>query len=976
MKIVKNSNGVRHFSVCANLADMQAANELREQVSVMIKSSLTRILDSACDRYTDDKFVRIQKVAIDLGDIPKTELMSMLPVLFERKIHQLFSGLKNGMWERPEMDGVQVMDEQTLIVQYFTHYLQYGTIPWHLEGGVEKLSFQEVLQIVISSDNNLFRDTFFEMLRFEQARKRLLPWFEKADLLQMLKSSLVPEAFQGVVQLQTALTEMMAFTEHFTSAESAFFSQALSEFILFVAADLYKTKEVFSLARLTDEFIAFLTVHKKLTPEKWLKGLIPRLLRDTQSKTNTHAYFEDVVEQLFSYYAEHFVDSIHHLGYADIPHYDNVPMWKTKLQQLQPQTGAGFACFVQQLYANIDKQIPAKHQPLVKRLAAEVVWEALQTAQIGWKQFEASLVSLSKRITCAIPIDAQNIAKQVFDLSNAQKIKLGILAESDAPDILPETADDKRPRPSQNDIEKIQDAGEKAVPENATEGAAYGSDNRRKVDIRRESSFDILLARDYWALFIRAGINPFYKVYREPVKKLLDLFAQYLYRASEDARQIISAFPPEELALPAVWIRKYFGEDLYTQYVKIVNAEKNISLEEDLEYEQIILIRFFRSGTFPWPEVQQKGQEELITTITSFFTPENRKLLIATLRHTCFFENAKAVERVFAQLPLQLCRKLVKIRDLHFYEAQEAFRQDQAAIKRQQKAGIERFAHETWMSSDEIVSLFIDFKEKRIMPGYTVKDQADLLFIQIKKQAEKRPYEVAAMLVGMEKELVDYIFRAFSKQQKELVKKLVRRYRLKFESLASEIEEAEKRDNELHIKIEDPENSNAAYFLRNAGLVLLNPYLRRLFSRFELTTKKAFVSDFAREKAMHVLQYIATGSDKHDEHDMILNKVIVGMPVQYPMKYDIALNDKEKEVCDGLLKAIIQNWEALKNTSVEGLRASFFLREGGLTNEPQGWRLRVEKKAYDVLLAKLPWGYAMLHMPWMQIPLYTDWEDQ
>jgi len=76
-----------------------------------------------------------------------------------------------------------------------------------------------------------------------------------------------------------------------------------------------------------------------------------------------------------------------------------------------------------------------------------------------------------------------------------------------------------------------------------------------------------------------------------------------------------------------------------------------------------------------------------------------------------------------------------------------------------------------------------------------------------------------------------------------------------------------------------------------------------------------------------------------------------------------------------LLEAVIKNWTVLKNTSNDGLRTSFLLRKGSLNKDENGWKLRVEKKTFDILLSKLPWGYTMIHLPWMQFPVLTEWEE-
>jgi hypothetical protein len=76
-----------------------------------------------------------------------------------------------------------------------------------------------------------------------------------------------------------------------------------------------------------------------------------------------------------------------------------------------------------------------------------------------------------------------------------------------------------------------------------------------------------------------------------------------------------------------------------------------------------------------------------------------------------------------------------------------------------------------------------------------------------------------------------------------------------------------------------------------------------------------------------------------------------------------------------LLHALITNWEKLRNTSVDGLRQSFLLREGRLLRKESdgSWSLTVSTKAYDMLLDSLPWRFSTVRLPWMQTVLHVKW---
>jgi len=85
------------------------------------------------------------------------------------------------------------------------------------------------------------------------------------------------------------------------------------------------------------------------------------------------------------------------------------------------------------------------------------------------------------------------------------------------------------------------------------------------------------------------------------------------------------------------------------------------------------------------------------------------------------------------------------------------------------------------------------------------------------------------------------------------------------------------------------------------------------------------------------------------------------------------MTEAEFELSEQMLKAVTQSWDKLKNTSVDNLRVSFLQREGAMTNKDGDWVIRVEQRAYDVLLATLPWGLGMVRHSWMQQTIFIEW---
>lgn len=160
-----------------------------------------------------------------------------------------------------------------------------------------------------------------------------------------------------------------------------------------------------------------------------------------------------------------------------------------------------------------------------------------------------------------------------------------------------------------------------------------------------------------------------------------------------------------------------------------------------------------------------------------------------------------------------------------------------------------------------------------------------------------------------------------------------------------------------------------------AGLVILGVYLESLFNELGLIHERHFKSDNAQFKAAHLLYYLVEGTEFPEEHVLAFPKILCGLAIVEPIPMDIKLQDYEKKECEQLLQAAIRNWPALKKTTPDGLREGFLKREG-LLYPPENlsmWVLRVENKAQDILLNRLPWGFLTLKLPWMKRAIQTEW---
>jgi hypothetical protein len=168
------------------------------------------------------------------------------------------------------------------------------------------------------------------------------------------------------------------------------------------------------------------------------------------------------------------------------------------------------------------------------------------------------------------------------------------------------------------------------------------------------------------------------------------------------------------------------------------------------------------------------------------------------------------------------------------------------------------------------------------------------------------------------------------------------------------------------------EPNREGYFIENAGLVILHPFLPQLFNALGISENDNLIDT---NKALCLLNYLATGQKEMPEYNLVLPKVLCQFPVSAPTPFDVQLTDTELEEADNLLDATIRHWDALRNTSREGLRSTFLLRPGKLSKKGDGdWLLQVENKSFDILLDQLPWGISMIKLPWMKQMLWVEWQ--
>ncbi|HEY1010170.1 MAG: contractile injection system tape measure protein [Daejeonella sp.] len=241
---------------------------------------------------------------------------------------------------------------------------------------------------------------------------------------------------------------------------------------------------------------------------------------------------------------------------------------------------------------------------------------------------------------------------------------------------------------------------------------------------------------------------------------------------------------------------------------------------------------------------------------------------------------------------------------------------------------------------------------------------------------------IGASLADIRHEIAAYT--SFNRISGKLIEGLNESYASSLKELIPDIEsqlEAERKIFTQEIEQGDSENEEKKdlfsehdkMYVHNAGLVILHPFLSTYFSRLQMLANGDFINEAMRHRAVMLLQYLAFGTETGEEHELVLNKLLCNLSVEEPIITTIELTDQERTISAELLKAVIAQWDKLKNSSPESLQASFIQRDGALFKTDDTWNLKVEQRGYDVLLQTLPWGLGMVKTPWMTNFIIIEW---
>jgi hypothetical protein len=154
-------------------------------------------------------------------------------------------------------------------------------------------------------------------------------------------------------------------------------------------------------------------------------------------------------------------------------------------------------------------------------------------------------------------------------------------------------------------------------------------------------------------------------------------------------------------------------------------------------------------------------------------------------------------------------------------------------------------------------------------------------------------------------------------------------------------------------------------------VILLHPFLPRFFEALGIADDDQIVQP---ERALCLLHFLASGESVAPEPALLLPKLLCNVPVEAAVESEVDFTAGETDEAMALLQAVIGHWDALRNTTPDGLRGTFLTRPGKVSQRSDGdYLLQVESQSFDILLERLPWGIGVVRLPWMERMLWVEW---
>lgn len=175
-------------------------------------------------------------------------------------------------------------------------------------------------------------------------------------------------------------------------------------------------------------------------------------------------------------------------------------------------------------------------------------------------------------------------------------------------------------------------------------------------------------------------------------------------------------------------------------------------------------------------------------------------------------------------------------------------------------------------------------------------------------------------------------------------------------------------ETQQEMTTEEQEALDMSYYIDDAGLILLHPFLPNLLQELELVRNGQIE---VVEEAASVVYSLAWGESPQAEWQLVMPKLLLGLPpVQLVEVREVT--PAQLKMGEEMIMAAIGHWSVLGSTSVAGFRESFLQRAGRVDRTQDGWSVLLEQRPYDMLMEQLPWQIGFIKLPWMNEVIRTQ----
>jgi hypothetical protein len=360
--------------------------------------------------------------------------------------------------------------------------------------------------------------------------------------------------------------------------------------------------------------------------------------------------------------------------------------------------------------------------------------------------------------------------------------------------------------------------------------------------------------------------------------------------------------------------------------------QKPVEKKDIIGNDQELLIYFLENGSLPWWSVTPQN---LNFNVTIEQLHDRQPDALRAILHKVF-----NLPRALLRLLFQFESALINVIISELFQAE-----NQVGIFKTSLSKIRHLNNSLSFSekqSNRLETLLLIRHIKNESPAYSEKDPATIINKAVTLASEEKWPELMQQL----------IFQPVSISE------------------ASKVSQQEKQTRQ---EVNTTEPDGTRFFIRQAGIILLAPFLPQFFKKLNLLSEGRFIDSASAHKAVLLLGYLSCGKDEMPEYDLIFEKILCGLGPNEPIPLALTLTEAERTEAAELLDALVEHWEVLK--SIEGLRQAFLQREGILEDKGNHWLLRIERKSFDILLDHRPppWSFRLLRFSWNPKLIETVW---